>query len=201
MRAFVSLPIKHKLMIIMMVTSSVAVLFMAIAILIDEAVKERQSIRNQLDTLAQIIASRSTGALTFHDRRTAEENLNALSVKANIVYAVIHRVNGSIFAEYRGPKTGPASSALRRFADNIEVSKDILLEGERIGDVRIVSNMDEFYANLIKRVRWTLIIMMSCFTVSFFVGSRLQKDPAVTQGNGYRFDSTRLFCKSWGTRR
>jgi two-component system, sensor histidine kinase and response regulator len=182
MREFVSLPIKLKLMFIMMLTSGVAVLCMAIASLIDEAVTERQSIRNQLETLAQMIGSRSTGALTFDDRRTAEENLNALEVKLNIVYAVIHRGNGSIFVEYRRPQTGPASSSRWLFKGNIRVSKEILLDGERIGDVHIVSNTDELYNNLIKRAAWTFILMMSCFAVSFFVGSQLQKvisDPIV----------------------
>ena len=175
MRAFRRLPIKQKLMFIMMLTSSVAVLCMAVASLIDEAVKEKQSIRNQLETLAQIIGSRSTGALTFDDRRTAEENLNGLAVKSNIVYATIHRANEGVFVEYRGPKGRLDASSFWGFAHKIEVSKDIVLDGERIGRIRIVSNMDDFYANLVDQLVWTLIIMMICFGLSFVIASRLQK--------------------------
>jgi two-component system, sensor histidine kinase and response regulator len=182
MRAFRRLRIAHKLMLIMMITSSVAVSCMAVAIFIDKALKEKRSIANQLDTLALIIGSRSTGALAFDDRLTAEETLNALSVKSNIVYAVIRRMNGSRFAEYRNPKGGLDASSLWVLGHKIAVARDIVLDGERIGRIRIVSNMDDFYANLVDQVSWTLIIMVSCFAVSFIIGSRLQKvvsDPIV----------------------
>ncbi|MGH8611223.1 MAG: ATP-binding protein [Gammaproteobacteria bacterium] len=159
----------------MMVTSSVALLFMAIAMLINAAIKEKRSIENQLETLAQLIASRSTGALAFDDRPTAEENLNALSVKPNIVYAAIHNGNGTLFAEYRPAHDHPDPSSLSIFMDTIEVARDIVLEGERVGRIRIVSNLDELYATSIDQIMWTLIIMGGCFTVSFLISSRLQK--------------------------
>ncbi|MGH8601759.1 MAG: hypothetical protein ACREXR_02935 [Gammaproteobacteria bacterium] len=47
MRALRDLRITHKLMIIMMLTSSVGLLFMAIAMLINAAIKEKRSIENQ----------------------------------------------------------------------------------------------------------------------------------------------------------
>lgn len=175
MRAFRHLRITQKLMIIMMITSMLAVLFMAIAMMINEAVKERRSIVNQLETLAQVIGSRSTGALAFDDRRTAEENLNALSVKSNIVYAVIRKANGTTFAEYRPAQDSSDASSFWIFRQTIETSKDIALEGERVGRIRIVSNLAEFYATLIDQIIWTVIIMVGCFTVSFLISSRLQR--------------------------
>ncbi len=175
MRAFRHQRITYKLIIIMMVTSSVAVLLMAIAIMINTAIKEKRSVENQLETLAQLIGSRSTGALAFDDRRTAEENLSALSVKPNIVYAAIHNGNGAIFADYRPIHGRPDASSFWVFRDTIEASKDIVLEGERVGRIRIVSNLDEFHATLIDQIMWTLIIMGGCFTVSFLISSRLQK--------------------------
>ncbi len=175
MRAFRDLRITHKLMIIMMITSSVAVLIMAVAMVINQAVKESRAVANQLETLAQIIGSRSTSALAFDDPRTAEENLHALAAKSNIVHAVIHKANGSIFAQYRASKTWPDPGSFWVFANEIEVAKDIILDGERVGRIRIVSTMDDFYATLIEQIMWTLIIMVSCFAVSFIISSRLHK--------------------------
>ncbi|MGH8601760.1 MAG: CHASE sensor domain-containing protein, partial [Gammaproteobacteria bacterium] len=125
--------------------------------------------------MAQIIGSRSTGALAFDDRSTAEENLNALSVKPNIVYAAILNGNRTIFAEYRPAHDHPDPSSLSIFMTTIEIARDIVLEGERVGRIRIVSNMDDFYATLIDQIMWTLIIMVGCFAVSFIISSRLHK--------------------------
>lgn len=150
MRAFRDLRITHKLMIIMMLTSSVAVLIMAIAMVINQAVKESRTIANQLETLAQIIGSRSTGALAFDDQRTAEENLHALSAKSIIVYAVIHKANGRIFAEYRTSKAWPDPVSFWVFANEIEVAKDIVLDGERVGRIRIVKLVAESHGGQVQ---------------------------------------------------
>jgi signal transduction histidine kinase len=186
---FRRLSIKHKLMAIMLVTSGIALLLMALGILLKEAVNERRSIQEQLATLAEVIASRSTAALTFNDKRTAEENLSALKVKLNIVYAVIEQENGDIFAEYGGQATrdvkfiaapGSMDKALDLpsfylIPDTIEVSKDILLEDERIGSIRIISNVEEFYNNLIDYLSFIFLIVLICFVVAFVMGSRLQR--------------------------
>ncbi len=51
-------------------------------------------------TLADALGSRSTGALTFYDPATGTEILNALSLKSDIIYAVIKHANGDVFASF-----------------------------------------------------------------------------------------------------
>ena len=83
------LPIKAKLITMMTITAGVGILLMATIISINEAISKHNTIITELSTLAEVIGSRSTGSITFNDPRTALENLNALSVKKNIIYAVI----------------------------------------------------------------------------------------------------------------
>ncbi|MEE9423924.1 MAG: CHASE sensor domain-containing protein, partial [Methylococcales bacterium] len=96
-----NLPIKTKLIAMMTITASVAMLLMATVVLINEAITKRDAIIAELSTLAEVIGSRSTGSLTFNDPRTALENLNALAVKQNIIYAVIFDEHDQQFAEYQ----------------------------------------------------------------------------------------------------
>ena len=54
--------------------------------------------------------------------------------------------------------------------DTIEVSKDILLEDERIGSIRIISNVEDFYNNLIDYLIFIFLIVLICFVVAFIMG-------------------------------
>lgn len=100
MNALKTLSIKHKLMLIMMVTSSTAIFLMAFFVVINQAINSQRAIAQQLTTLADVLGSRSTGALSFDDPATAMEILNGLALKSNIIYAAIERANGEIFASF-----------------------------------------------------------------------------------------------------
>jgi methyl-accepting chemotaxis protein len=182
-----NLPIKIKLIAMMMITSSATTLLMVLAIAVNEAVTEHGTLEKELETLAQVIGSRSTGALTFNDSRTATENLGALQAKDNIVYAAIFQQDGTLFADYNpalhsseNQKTDhpELNNALRQFFTNIfsgttQISKDILLEGERIGEILIISSLDTFYTSLANYLGWVAVIGVICFGISLLVASRL----------------------------
>ncbi|MGR9052542.1 MAG: ATP-binding protein [Gammaproteobacteria bacterium] len=182
-----NLPIKLKLIAMMTITSSIAMVLMALAIAVNKAVAERDTLMTELGTLAQIIGSRTTGALTFDDARTAAENLNALKANGNIIRAAIFQHDGSLFAEFRSNglpvrdnvRVGPVlKHALgqffsKPFSDTMSIVKDILLEGEKIGEIHIVSSLDTFYANLANYLSWVAVIGVACFIVSLMVAAKL----------------------------
>jgi len=184
-----NLPIKAKLIAMMTITASIGILSMAIVITVNEAITKRDAIADELSTLAKLIGSRSTGSLTFNDPKTAKENLNALSIKENIIFAAIFQAENSLFAEYH-PQTETKFArqhdyywftrilqkiSLGNFTDTIEVSTDIFLEGKRIGNVLIRSSMNTFYAKLLGYLCWVAITMLVCFGLSFIVSARLHK--------------------------
>jgi signal transduction histidine kinase len=182
-----NLPIKIKLIAMMMITSSATTLLMVLAIAVNEAVTEHGKLEKELETLAQVIGSRSTGALTFNDSRTATENLSALQAKDNIVYAAIFQQDGTLFAYYKpashsgeNQKTDypELNNSLRQFFTNVfsgttQISKDILLEGELIGEILIISSLDTFYTSLANYLGWVTVIGVICFGISLLVASRL----------------------------
>jgi signal transduction histidine kinase len=206
-----NLPIKTKLIAMMMITATIAMLLMATVILINEAITKRDAIIAELATLAEVIGSRSTGSLTFNDPRTALENLNALAVKQNIIYAAIFDEHDQLFVEYQSgvhiKTNSPSESSwfiqllqqlsMGMLTDTIEVSKPVLLEDQHIGEIRIISSMNPFYDNLMNYLGWVGIIVLGCFGLSLVVSARLHKlisDPilelnqatnTVSAGNDY----------------
>jgi signal transduction histidine kinase len=184
-----NLPIKTKLIAMMMLSASIGIFVMAVVISINEAVTMRHDIEAELATLAQVIGSRSTGSLAFNDPRTANENLNALATKKDIVYAAIYQEDGLLFAEYK-THTGNYSEqkqenawfpnilqfiASNNFAGTIKVSKAIVFENKQIGKVQIRSDMTTFFAKLLRYLSWIVITLLACFALSFAVSTRLHK--------------------------
>ncbi len=181
-----SLPIRHKLLLIMMATSCAAILLMAFFIIINQAINSQRAIQQQLSTLADVLGSRSTGALTFDDPATAKEILSGLALKANVVYAVIERTDGQPFAAFGGmaalppvdlPNEANRLTSLwhRLLSNRIRVARGIYLEKERIGTIRIVATLDQLYADLRRYLLAVTLISTVCIAVTVLIGARLQK--------------------------
>src|SRR5580704_3372207 len=90
-----NLPVRHKLLIIIMFTAGVALWLACAAILTYDQIAKRAEMRNNIEVLAKIIALNSTAALTFHDPRAAEEVLSGVKPTPHIVAACIYAADGS----------------------------------------------------------------------------------------------------------
>ena len=76
-----SFSIKQKLLLITMVSTTVALLLSAFAFLTFEFTTYRAMMVRDLSALAQITGSQSTAALIYGDKETAREVLHALAAK------------------------------------------------------------------------------------------------------------------------
>ena len=99
--AFRDIPIRQKLMVITMATTTAALLLAAIGIVTFDTFLFRRSLTRDLSALSRIIADNSTAALAFNDPRAATETLAALRARPHLVTACIYRADGSILAQVR----------------------------------------------------------------------------------------------------
>jgi PAS domain S-box-containing protein len=98
--------IKLKMMVIMVVPSSVALLTACGTLLFFQSVSLRQDIARDLSALGEVIATQSTAAVAFSDQQAATEILKALRVKPQIVGAQIDTLDGKAMATYgQAPRT------------------------------------------------------------------------------------------------
>ena len=116
MTRFRDLSIPRKLALLIVATSAIALVLSSIALVIFESIDLRPEALSQISTTASVIGANSTAALTFQDRRAAEETLSALRAEPRIVSAAIYQKDGSMFARYRrgasqpsAPSTAPPS--------------------------------------------------------------------------------------------
>ena len=92
-----NMPIRRKLMLIILLTSLVLMLLMRGAFLAYEYVTFRQTTLRHLTTLGEILAAYSTRALAFENPDAAQEILSALKAERHIVSAGLYDRQGRLF--------------------------------------------------------------------------------------------------------
>ncbi|HWA15921.1 MAG TPA: histidine kinase dimerization/phospho-acceptor domain-containing protein, partial [Gemmatimonadales bacterium] len=94
------MPIRRRLITIMLGTTALVVLFTCAAFLLYESYTFRRPALRQLGTLGQIVAINSTAALAFQNQDDARETLAPLRVDPNVVLGVLYDARGRVFARY-----------------------------------------------------------------------------------------------------
>jgi len=149
---FRDIPIGQKLMVIVMVTTTVALLLAGTGIVIFDSVLFRGYLERDLSALTRIIGDNSTAALSFNDPKAAAETLATLRARSHVVNACVYRPDGTLLATYsragaKNPCPLPASphvtDAIRFGAGDLTVSHAIMLDGRRIGTLMLLYDLDE----------------------------------------------------------
>lgn len=190
--------IQRKQMLIIMLTSSVALLLACAAFLVYESMAFRRNMTENLASLAAIIGNNSTAALSFNDTNTAYEILNSLGKERHIVRACIYDQEGRPFAKYardealssklsapgseltaQSPQPSPWPPALadgHEFSDNhLDLFRRVLLKGERAGTVYIQSDLEELSNRLHQYFGIVAIVLVASSLVALLLSLRLQQ--------------------------
>ena len=181
LRTFRDVSIKHKLTLIIMLTSSVALLLAGAAFGTYELIMFRRAMTSHLLTLAEIIGANSTAALAFNDQSAARETLTALSAEPHIVSTTIYARDGRAFAKYfradmsqdLSPPT-PQEDGYHFGQDHLVLFRRIMLDGEQVGTVYIQSDLQELRARLQLYVGIVVAVMLASSCVAFVLSSKLQ---------------------------
>jgi PAS domain S-box-containing protein len=182
MPSFRDLSIRRKLTLIVMITTCTAILLACGAFFTFDIHTLRESRMHDLETLAEVLGSNSTAAVTFNDAATAREVLQSLSAKEHVMAAALYRTDGAIFATYVRDAArmsfsfpAPESKAARFEATRLVVFHAILLDGHPIGTVFLASDLGEFKELL--RLYSVLFgfIVLSLSGGAFFFAGRMQR--------------------------
>src|SRR3979411_1787514 len=98
LRAYKDLPIKRKLIAIILATSAVSLFLAGSAFLAYEVLQSRRELQREFSTTADILAETSATALIFQDDRAAADILRALNTDDRILAAAIYDRSGNVFA-------------------------------------------------------------------------------------------------------
>jgi signal transduction histidine kinase/ActR/RegA family two-component response regulator len=175
-----NIPIKRKLMVVILLTSGFAIILMGSALITYELVTFRSALTNNIEVLAQIIGSNSTAALAFDDRQNANEILRALAAENQITAAAIYDRNGRLFASFPESITppqlpqvpGPDGHRFNRF--QLVMVQPIFQEGARLGTIYLHADLGQMYRRVTVYGILLLVVGVCSFLGAMALSAALQ---------------------------
>jgi two-component system, sensor histidine kinase and response regulator len=175
------LSIRQKLQSIIMLTCVAALVLAAVVFTIyDRGISLRSKIE-ALSTSANMIASNSTAALSFHDANSAQEVLAALRANGHVMDACIYDVRGKVFAKYvRDPQRAfvapqPREASTEVSGGRVAVFEDIVLDGDAIGKIYIESDLNDLRERMLRYLAVDAAVLLGSLAVGFLLSNRLQR--------------------------
>jgi signal transduction histidine kinase/DNA-binding response OmpR family regulator len=183
MRLFHAVSIATKLRWIVTSAITLALVLASLAFLVYDYYTFRADKTKDVQTLAEVIGSNSTGALAFQDTGTAKEILKALSFEGHVAKACIYDRQGELFAKYLAPGTQsrfpvlPQKGNASYFPDphTLVVFRSIVLDGEQVGTVYIHYDLVELRQRRDRCLRLMIVVAMTALLLALLLSSHLQK--------------------------
>ena len=179
--SLVNVKLRHKLTVLTMLTSVVALVLACGAFLGYELLTFERTMNRDLAILGDVIGDNSTAALTFGDNEAASGVLASLRAQKHVIAACVYGPDGAPFANFRRDAGDMPQWPARALAVTTErtsrwlaVSRPIVLDHETIGTVYIRSDLNEMQARL-KRYAWIIgVVLLASTLVAFLLTSILQ---------------------------
>ena len=172
--------IKNKLISILLFSSIFGLVIAALLLLFFEVSTFKQKTREDLSTMAELIANRSTAALSFNDTGLAKENLSSLNQLATVQSACIYDVEGQVFTSfkvqnYQGVScpdkySGQTTSFERTF---LYVYKSIVLDEEILGTVYIYANLEGSFLRKLQSIVLLFAVLFVATVLTFILTTPL----------------------------
>jgi PAS domain S-box-containing protein len=180
MLAFRDIPIKQKLVIMIMVTTTLALLLAGVGIVLTDSFLFRGYLRRDLSSLGKIIAENSTAAIAFNDSKSAALTLGALRARTHVQIACVYRADGTILAVYpeaaasAGCPAADPRDEIRFTGQGVFVSQAVVLSGRRIGTLMLLYSPGEI-AERIKLYGSTVFgVLLASSLLALLVSSKLR---------------------------
>ena len=187
MFSFRNLPIKYKLTLLSVLASTSALILACASFVTYDMQTFRAEMVQQLSTQAKIVGYNSAAALLFHDSKSANETLAALSAEPDIVAAGIYSPAGKSFATYRLQNGNESATALpaalqatnkaeHRFAGGyLELSRPIIYQGENVGAIHIRASLGAMKTRLLRYIGIAAMVLLISIPASILISQRLQQ--------------------------
>ena len=180
--SFKNLPIRRKLMTILMLISGTTLLLTCLAFIGYEYVTFRSATVSNLATLGRIIANNSTAALAFDNPDDAQQVLAALRTESHVVAAGLYDSHGTLFARYavrNDEATLPSAPGQDgyRFDESGLVGLEPVREGgnRRLGTLYLRSDLDAFHEQLALSALIAAAMTAVAFLVAYVLSRVLQQ--------------------------
>lgn len=182
MRFFDKASIRRKQMLIIMLTTSVALVLACAAFTVYEVVAFRKAMVQNVFTLAEIVGDNSAAAIDFNDPKSAEGALASLADDPSVMAACIYSKHGEVFAKYNRKGNGTTFTP-PKFQTNgysfdgrrLALFDPIDYKGDVIGVAYLESDLRALYSRLMQYGVIAISVLFVTLLVAYFISNRLQR--------------------------
>jgi signal transduction histidine kinase/CheY-like chemotaxis protein len=179
-RRFSRLPVRLKLVAMIMATSTAALVLASAGYLVGDYYQTRRDLEQELLSQANIVLENSTAALEFSDAEVASATLHALESNRHIRLACLYLTNGNVLAEFkREPATRlcpvpPPTDGIHYSPNRIVLVGGANLKGQRAGTLFIRSDIEQLTARLKFQGVIVVALLLMTLGVALLMSARLQ---------------------------
>ncbi len=183
MVSFHDMPFRRKLVLLLTLVSSVSLILASIAFSTYSITMFRSDQEQEIETMAEVIASTSQAAILQEDHETAREILRALGAEETVLRAQIHLENGDLFAKHTTPLAHavagdrPIEEVLNEErAGFVKISRPIMGTNGRIGTVSITSDLGPAISERIRALSAVVgVFVLVSLALSLMLSTHLQR--------------------------
>ena len=194
MMPFRNIPLQRKQTLIILMTTSVALLLSCAAFVVSEVSSTRKDMVNNLLINAHLIADHSAVMVQFNFSDQASDILAGLQTRRHIMGAWMLDAKNETFATHRrdhtptmnAPPVSLSDNGHLFYHDSLIVCSPILLNGERIGSLYLQSDLEALYARLTQYLQIVALVLGASLIVALLLSARLQRvvsDPILELAN------------------
>jgi signal transduction histidine kinase/CheY-like chemotaxis protein/HPt (histidine-containing phosphotransfer) domain-containing protein len=175
------LSIRAKLVIVSMITTSVALLVACTIFVAYDYRQIKDNLSSEWRSFSTVIGENSTAAISFNDVDAATSCLRGLSNEPELEVAAIYTRNGDVLAQYIRPGyQGYPPSRLNRLGqqfDNefLEISQPVILNGKEIGCTYVRCDLHELHGHLRDSLLVILVVLCGTMAGAYLLVNRMQR--------------------------
>jgi two-component system, sensor histidine kinase and response regulator len=176
-----NLSLRRKLTLVIMLTSSVALLLAFAGSASYDVLSFRKIMVRNISILATVLGENSKAPLIFGDVKSATEVLQAVEAEPHIITATIFRRDGARFAHYLRPgavEEGtllPAADGAYFQPGRLVEFHHITLGDETLGAIYIESDLTELDQHLRAYIRIVALVLLASSLVAYLLAAWLQR--------------------------
>jgi len=181
MPALRDLSLRRKLTLIIVLTSSVALLLAFVGAASYDVLSFRRIMVRNISILATVLGENSKAPLVFGDAKAATDVLQAVEAEPHIIGASIYRKDGMRFAHYlrpgavEGPIQLPQADGAYFRPERLVEFHHITLGDETLGAIYIESDLEELNQHLRAYVRIVALVLLASTLVAYLLAAWLQR--------------------------
>lgn len=180
MKKLQDIPIKKKLLVVMLSTTGLALGLACFAFILHEFITARRTVVENAVTLARVLASNSTAALAFENQEDALEVLSGAGADPNVIAAALYDEDGQLFAMFSRrepmPKMPTSPAPPGYLFENAELAVyEPVRAASPLGTLYLSYDLMPLYERLGSYVLIAIVILAGSIVLAFIVSARLQK--------------------------